>query len=73
VVAPGRGDLLVPNGIAIWNRVYRALALGQGLDIVDSARLFAMTNLAGADASIAGTTMRSTASGGPSRRSGGVE
>jgi hypothetical protein len=40
------------NGIAIWNRVYRALALGQGLDIVDSARLFAMTNLAGADASI---------------------
>jgi hypothetical protein len=40
------------NGIAIWNRVYRSLALGRGLDIVDSARLFAMTNLAGADASI---------------------
>jgi hypothetical protein len=40
------------NGIAIWNRVYRSLALGKGLDIVDSARLFAMTNLAGADASI---------------------
>ena len=40
------------SGIAIWNRVYRALALNRGLDIVDSARLFAMTNLAGADASI---------------------
>jgi PAP2 superfamily len=40
------------NGIAIWNRVYRSLALGRGLDIVDSARLFAMTNLAGADALI---------------------
>jgi hypothetical protein len=40
------------SGIAIWNRVYRSLALGRGLDIVDSARLFAMTNLAGADASI---------------------
>ena len=40
------------NGIAIWNRVYRSLALGKGLDIVDSARLFAMTNLVGADASI---------------------
>ena len=40
------------HGIAIWNRVYRSLALGRGLDIVDSARLFAMTNLAGADALI---------------------
>jgi len=40
------------NGIAIWNRVYRSLAMGRGLDIVDSARFFAMTNLAGADASI---------------------
>ncbi len=40
------------NGIAIWNRVYRSLALGRDLNIVDSARLFAMTNLAGADASI---------------------
>jgi hypothetical protein len=40
------------NGIAIWNRVYRSLAMGRGLDVADSARLFAMTNLAGADASI---------------------
>jgi hypothetical protein len=40
------------NGIAIWNRVYRSLALGKGLNIVDSARLLAMTNLVGADASI---------------------
>jgi hypothetical protein len=40
------------NGMAIWNRVYRALATSRGLDIVDSARLFAMTNLAGADALI---------------------
>jgi PAP2 superfamily len=38
--------------MANWNRVYRSLALGRGLDIVDSARLFAMTNLAGADALI---------------------
>jgi len=40
------------SGPAIWNRVYRALALSHGLDIVDSARLFAMTNLAAADGSI---------------------
>jgi PAP2 superfamily len=43
------------NGIAIWNRVYRALATnyqGHGLGIADSARLFAMTNLAGADGAI---------------------
>jgi hypothetical protein len=40
------------NGIAIWNRVYRSLAAQRGLDIADSARLLAMTNLAGADASI---------------------
>jgi hypothetical protein len=43
------------SGPAIWNRVYRALALsygGNGLDIVDSSRLFAMTNLAAADGSI---------------------
>jgi PAP2 superfamily len=40
------------NGAAIWNRVYRSLATSRGLDIVDSARLFAMTNLAGADAVI---------------------
>jgi len=43
------------NGTAIWNRAYRALATshqGHGLDIADSARLFAMTNLAAADGSI---------------------
>jgi hypothetical protein len=36
----------------IWNRVYRALAMSEELDIVESARLFAMTNLAAADGSI---------------------
>ena len=40
------------SGPAIWNRVYRSLAASHGLDIVDSARLFAMTNLAAADGSI---------------------
>jgi PAP2 superfamily len=39
------------SGPAIWNRVYRSLATSGGLDVVDSARLFAMTNLA-ADGSI---------------------
>ena len=37
------------SGPAIWNRVFRALAASHGLDIVDSARMFAMTNLAAAD------------------------
>jgi PAP2 superfamily len=32
--------------------VYRSLATSRGLDVVDSARLFAMTNLAAADGSI---------------------
>ena len=40
------------SGLAIWNRVFRSLATSRGLDIVDSARLFAMTNLAGADGAI---------------------
>jgi len=40
------------SGPLIWNRVYRALATSRELDIVDSARLFAMTNLAAADGSI---------------------
>ncbi len=40
------------SGPAIWNRVYRALAVGEELDIVESARLFAMTNMAAADGSI---------------------
>jgi hypothetical protein len=37
---------------ALFNRIFRALVVSQQLDIVDSARLFAMENLAGADASI---------------------
>ncbi len=40
------------SGPAIWNRVYRALATSRGLDIAESARLYAMTNLASADGSI---------------------
>jgi hypothetical protein len=40
------------NGAAIWNRVFRSLALSHELDIADSARLLAMTNLAAADGSI---------------------
>src|SRR5213080_4256177 len=37
---------------ALFNRIFRSLAASQGLNIVDSARLFAMTNLAAADAAI---------------------
>jgi hypothetical protein len=37
---------------ALFNRVFRALAASQNLNIVESARLFAMENLAAADASI---------------------
>jgi hypothetical protein len=40
------------SGPLIWNRVYRALALSEKLDIAKSARLFAMTNMAAADGSI---------------------
>jgi hypothetical protein len=40
------------NGFALWNRIFRTLAANQGLDIVQNARLFAMTNLAAADAAI---------------------
>ena len=40
------------HGAAIWNRVFRSLATGEGLDLPDSARLLAMTNLAGADGAI---------------------
>jgi hypothetical protein len=40
------------NAFALWNRIFRALVASQQLDIVDSARLFAMENLAGADAMI---------------------
>ncbi len=37
---------------ALFNRLFRALAANQNLNIVESARLFAMVNLAAADASI---------------------
>ena len=40
------------NAFALWNRIFSALVASQQLDIVDSARLFAMENLAGADAVI---------------------
>jgi hypothetical protein len=40
------------HGIALWNRIFRTLATSQNLDIVKSARLFAMENLAAADALI---------------------
>jgi hypothetical protein len=37
---------------ALFNRIFRALAASQNLGIADSARLFAMENLAAADAAI---------------------
>jgi hypothetical protein len=40
------------HGTALWNRMLRNIAIGQQLDIVDAARMFAMTDLAGADALI---------------------
>ena len=40
------------QAMALWNRIFRTLAANQNLDIVDSARLFAMENLAAADALI---------------------
>ena len=40
------------HGHALFNRIFRTLAASQGLDIVESARLFAMENLAAADAAI---------------------
>jgi hypothetical protein len=40
------------SGIAIWNRVFSELAAREDLNGVDSARMLAMTNLAGADGSI---------------------
>ena len=48
----GGGDLLAGQRDRDLEPRLPELALGRGLDIVDSARLFAMTNLAGADASI---------------------
>src|SRR5216117_1181564 len=40
------------HAIALYNRIFRTLAASQGLDIVENARLFAMENLAAADAQI---------------------
>src|SRR5436309_4222205 len=40
------------QAIALWNGIFRTLAADQNLNIVDSARLFAMENLAAADAQI---------------------
>ena len=40
------------HAFALWNRVFRTLAASRHLDIVDSARLFAIENLAAADAAI---------------------
>src|SRR5881398_73475 len=42
------------HAIALWHRIFRTLATSQGLDIVESARLFAMENLAAADSQIGG-------------------
>jgi hypothetical protein len=41
------------QAMALWNRIFRTLAASRNLDIVDSARFFAMENLAAADAQIA--------------------
>jgi hypothetical protein len=40
------------QAMALWNRIFRTLAASRGLDIVENARLFAMENLAAADAAI---------------------
>src|SRR5437867_476720 len=40
------------QAMALWNGIFRTLAASRNLDIVDSARLFAMENLAAADAQI---------------------
>src|SRR6266705_2349670 len=40
------------HAMALWNGIFRTLAASQNLDIVKNARLFAMTNLAAADAAI---------------------
>jgi hypothetical protein len=40
------------HAMALWNRIFRALAASQGLDIVENARFFAMENLAAADGAI---------------------
>jgi hypothetical protein len=40
------------QAMALWNRIFRTLAASQNLNIVENARLFAMENLAAADALI---------------------
>jgi hypothetical protein len=45
---------LADHGHALYNRIFRTLS--QGIDIVESARLFAMENLAADAAIAAGTT-----------------
>jgi hypothetical protein len=40
------------QAMALWNRIFRTLAASRNLDIVKTARLFAMENLAAADALI---------------------
>ena len=40
------------HGPALWNRVFRDLSASHALDMADSARLFAMANLAAADGAI---------------------
>jgi hypothetical protein len=40
------------HALALWNRIFRTVAATQRLDIVANARLFAMENLAAADAYI---------------------
>jgi hypothetical protein len=40
------------NPVVLWNRTFRAVAEARGLGSADEARLFAMLNLAGADALI---------------------
>jgi hypothetical protein len=40
------------HGPALWNRVVQALSASQGLDIAESARLFAIVSLASADGAI---------------------
>jgi PAP2 superfamily len=40
------------HAIALWNRIFCTLAASQNLDLVENARLFAMENLAAADALI---------------------
>jgi hypothetical protein len=40
------------NGAALWNRIFRSMATNEGRDIVDTARMFAMADMAAADGAI---------------------